>query len=157
MKKKPKLETAIWIMFITMIILYIIGARMIFTGVQRYANEAKAEYGGDHVGALIALVEDESASFEKRNSAIWALGQIGSERALPTLRELDTDEVQLPPTTPLLPLCNTVSRKRLSRLTGFLSHAGCTGFYDSATHCSSTLCLRRQLCIKSTGTGNTGH
>ncbi|MDZ8119217.1 HEAT repeat domain-containing protein [Pontiella agarivorans] len=97
MKKTPKLETAIWIMFITVIVLYTIGARMIFTGVQRYANEAQAIYGGDHVGALIALVEDENASFEKRNSAIWALGQIGSERALPALHKQDTDELQEPP------------------------------------------------------------
>lgn len=97
MKKKPKLETAIWIMFITVIVLYAIGARMIFTGVQRYAHEAQAIYGGDHVGALIARVEDENASFEQRNSAIWALGQIGSERALPALHKLDTDELQEPP------------------------------------------------------------
>lgn len=97
MLKKPKLETALWIMIITVFVLYGIGARLIFTGVQRSAQEAQEIYGGDHVGALIALVEDESASFEKRNSAIWALGQIGSERALPTLRELDTNEVQQPP------------------------------------------------------------
>lgn len=97
MKRKPRIETALWIMFITMLVLYGLGAKLVFSGVQRYADEAQETYGGDHVGALIALVEDEDASFEKRNGAIWALGQIGSERALPTLQKLDTDEVQEPP------------------------------------------------------------
>ena len=95
--KKPKLEIALWIMFITMLVLYGIGARLLFSSVQHYAYAAQDTYGGDHVGALIALVKDEQAPYENRNGAIWALGQIGSDRALPILRELDTDEIQEPP------------------------------------------------------------
>jgi hypothetical protein len=97
MIKKPKLETAIIIAIVTMFALYGLGARLIFKGVQHYATDAQSLYGGDSVGALIALVEDETASFEKRNSAIWALGQLGNDRALPTLQMLDTNEVQEAP------------------------------------------------------------
>lgn len=119
MIKKPKLETALWIVFITVIILYGAGARLIFGGVQRYAHDARETYGGDHVGALIALVEDESASFEKRNSAIWALGQIGSDRALPTLRKLDTDEVQHPPYDSTAGIIQYGVEKAIKQINGF--------------------------------------
>ena len=77
--------------------LYAVGARMIFKSVKHFSEDAIAVYGGDHVGALIAMVEDESAPFDKRNSAIWALGQIGDDRALPALIQLDTGERQEPP------------------------------------------------------------
>jgi hypothetical protein len=97
MIKKPTLEIAIIITSITVFVLYGTGARLVFNGVKQYAVEAKASYGGDAVGALIALVEDENALFEKRNSAIWALGQLGSDRALPVLTRLDTDEIQQAP------------------------------------------------------------
>lgn len=97
MIKKPTLETAIIITIITVLVLYGAGARLIYNGVKQYASEARSVYGGDAVGALIALVEDNDASFEKRNSAIWALGQLGSDRALPVLTRLDTNEIQEPP------------------------------------------------------------
>lgn len=97
MIKKPTLEIAIVITIITVFVLYGAGARLIYNGVKQYTEEAQTHYGGDAVGALIALVEDEAAPFEKRNSAIWALGQLGSERALPVLTRLDTNEVQEPP------------------------------------------------------------
>jgi len=97
MIKKPTLEIAIIITIITVFVLYGAGARLIYNGVKQYTTEALASYGGDAAGALIALVEDESASFEKRNGAIWALGQLGSDRALPVLTRLDTDEIQEPP------------------------------------------------------------
>lgn len=97
MIKKPTLEIAIIVTTITVFILYGAGARLIYNGVKQYATEAQTIYGGDAAGALIALVEDESASFEKRNSAIWALGQLGNDRALPVLSRLDTDEIQQPP------------------------------------------------------------
>ncbi len=95
--KKPRFSTAISIMVITTLVIYALGCRMIYSSVKKYADEARAIYGGETVPALIALLEDESAPFEKRNSAIWALGQIGDKRALPVLKKYDTDEQQKPP------------------------------------------------------------
>lgn len=97
MIKKPTLEIAIIITIITVAVLYGAGARLIYNGVKSAATEAQSNYGGDAVGALVALVGDQDAPFEKRNSAIWALGQLGSDRALPILTQLDTNEEQEPP------------------------------------------------------------
>lgn len=93
----PKPRTAIIIMVLTVLGLYGYGSRLIFSTVRTVALEAQATYSGDPVVALIALVEDETAPFDKRNSAIWALGQIGDKQALPVLQELDTHEVQSAP------------------------------------------------------------
>lgn len=119
MFKKPTIETAIRIMFITVIVLYSIGARMIFTGVQRCAVDAQEIYGGDAVGALIALVEDEQAPFEKRNSAVWALGQLGSKRALPALQKLDTNEIQKPPYDSTASIVQYGVEKAIRQINGF--------------------------------------
>ncbi len=47
----------------------------------------------DCVSALIKVVEDEDNSFKERNSAIWALGQLGDKRALSTLEEMYTGNI----------------------------------------------------------------
>ncbi|VGO21530.1 HEAT repeat domain-containing protein [Pontiella sulfatireligans] len=92
-----KFKIAMLIMALTVAVLYGFGCRLIFTQVQQVAREAQASYGGEPVPALIALVEDEQALFEKRNTAIWALGQICDKRALPALQRLETSEIQHPP------------------------------------------------------------
>ena len=38
--------------------------------------------------ALAAYVESEHHTYQERNHAIWALGEIGDRRALPTLERL---------------------------------------------------------------------
>lgn len=119
MISKPKLETAIVITCITVLVLYGFGARLIFKGVQLYATEAQALYGGDAVGALVALVEDESVSFEKRNSSIWALGQLGSARALPILTKLDTDEEQEAPYDSTSYIIQYSVEKAIKQINGF--------------------------------------
>jgi hypothetical protein len=48
--------------------------------------QARWQYGGDCVSALMAQLDDTDEGFRNRNHAIWALGQIGDVRAMPTLR-----------------------------------------------------------------------
>ena len=50
--------------------------------------EAQQEFGGDCVEALTAHANSGQHTFEERNRAIWALGEIGDKRALPALGEL---------------------------------------------------------------------
>jgi hypothetical protein len=119
MIKKPKLEVAIIIMIITVFVLYGIGTRLIFKGVQQYSTAAQSTYGGDAVGALIALVEDENASFESRNSAIWALGQLGSERALPILGSLNYPTNQEPPYDSTAYIVEYGVKKSIRQIHGF--------------------------------------
>jgi hypothetical protein len=55
------------------------------------AVRATEVFPGDEVEALVVLVQSEDRSFADRNRAVWALGQLGDERALPMLKRFYTD------------------------------------------------------------------
>jgi hypothetical protein len=57
----------------------------IAVAINSISSEAVKEYGPDKVQALIAYVDCEDKNLKKRNSAVWALGQIGDKRALNVL------------------------------------------------------------------------
>jgi len=75
------------------LLFFIITCTWIGYDVKKQCYDAKAEYGGDCVEALIAVLKDENKGFRTRNSAIWALGQLGDSRALPTLEGLYTGNI----------------------------------------------------------------
>jgi len=56
-------------------------------------REAQYEYEGGCVEAIIASLNDENNSFRTRNNAIWTLGQMGDERALPVLQSYYTGNI----------------------------------------------------------------
>jgi hypothetical protein len=56
-------------------------------------QNAKWQYGGDCVEALIATLNDEHQGYRTRNHAIWALGQFGDSRALPILQKYYTGNI----------------------------------------------------------------
>lgn len=72
------------------VLFFIISCTLIGFSVKEKCADAQAEYGGECVPALIVLLEDESNSFSERNSAIWALGQMGDARALEILNKFST-------------------------------------------------------------------
>jgi len=72
---------------------FVIVCTMIGYEVKNQCTDSKAEYGGDCVEALISLLNDENKSFHSRNSAIWALGQLGDARALPVLEKYFTGNI----------------------------------------------------------------
>ena len=58
---------------------------------------ATQKYPGDKVEALIMLVESKENGYRAhryraKNHALWALGQLGDKRALPSLKKLVTGE-----------------------------------------------------------------
>jgi hypothetical protein len=53
---------------------------------RRTADRARAQFGGDRVIGLARMVDCESCGLGERNRAVWALGELGDERALPALR-----------------------------------------------------------------------
>ncbi len=67
---------------------YIIGR-----DVKRLCLEAKRDYSGDCVEALITQLNDENQDFRARNHAVWALGQLGDSRALLTLQKYYTGNI----------------------------------------------------------------
>ena len=60
------------------------------SSVKKVSAQAVQEYPGDRLEALMKYVESENHSLRKRNRTVWALGQIGDSRALPTLEKYYT-------------------------------------------------------------------
>lgn len=72
------------------LVLFISVCWTIRTSVKEMCVVAVKEYPSDRVEALIAYASSEKHSLKKRNRAVWALGQIGDERALPMLESFYT-------------------------------------------------------------------
>jgi HEAT repeat protein len=77
---------------------------IIGSSLRQFSRNAQAQFPGNRVEALIALVKCDSCNRRDRNNAVWALGQLDDQRALPVLEScvagnscgsLDRDTVQL--------------------------------------------------------------
>jgi len=90
---KSKLLYLAAIGFSVLLFFFVITCTCIGYSVKYHCYQAKQKYSGDRVEALIAMLNDESQSFGDRNSAIWALGQLGDERALPVLQSYYTGDI----------------------------------------------------------------
>lgn len=60
-------------------------------GVRGAVSHAQEGFPGDPVTALISVATSEEIKIADRDRAIWALGQLGSPEALPTLQSMVTD------------------------------------------------------------------
>ncbi|HLO61288.1 MAG TPA: hypothetical protein VK179_21230 [Bacteroidales bacterium] len=58
--------------------------------VNKYCDYAKSHYPGDNVEALIAELKSQNSSLEEKNHVIWTLEYVGDDRALSTLKSLQT-------------------------------------------------------------------
>lgn len=63
---------------------------VIFRDVKHVCAEARKEFPGDHVEALITYLKSDTHSFKEKNRAIWALGELADKRALTVLISLRT-------------------------------------------------------------------
>jgi len=93
----------------------------IFSDVKSICTEAQTEFEGDCVDALMALVESDKFGYREKNKAIWALGQLGDERALPLLEKLYTGEVQEKPFDPSRRIVQYTVKKALKQCRGEFS------------------------------------
>lgn len=98
------------------LLFFVIACTWIGYEVKKQCYEAKQEYGGDCVEALIALLNDENKGFRARNDAIWALGQLGDSRALPVLQSYYTGNI--PPREPLDKSISQYELKKAINLAG---------------------------------------
>jgi hypothetical protein len=81
-----------------------------YKSVSNTCTNAKAEYNSDCVEAMIAILDSKNETFVDRNHAIWVLGQLADDRALPKLKEYYKgvpDEVE--------PLNKTLSQYELQK------------------------------------------
>ena len=69
---------------------FFVSANLIGNEVEKRCKIAQQEYEGDCVEALMRLIEDETTDYREKNSAIWALGQLGDKRALLFLQKYYT-------------------------------------------------------------------
>lgn len=98
------------------ILLFVTTFTWIGNDVKTQCQAAKWQYGGNCPDALISLLNDENQSFRSRNSAIWALGQLGDNRALPVLQSYYTGNI--PDREPLNGVISQYELKKAINLTG---------------------------------------
>lgn len=72
------------------LLIFFVSANIIGNHVNNHCHIAQDKYEGDCVEALMKLTEDETAGYGEKNSAVWALGQMGNKRALPFLQKYYT-------------------------------------------------------------------
>ncbi len=92
-KIKNKIFYVVVIGISIIVFLFLIGVTWIGHDVKAQCKDATAKYGGNCVYALSALLDDENNSFRERNSAIWALGELGDRKALPVLKKYYTGNI----------------------------------------------------------------
>ena len=99
-----------------LILFFVITCTWIGYDVKNQCHQAQKDYGNTCVESLIKLVQDQNRSFASRNSAIWALGQLGDPSALNVLQNLYTGNV---PNRE--PLNETISQYELQKAIQLLS------------------------------------
>lgn len=92
-KTREKILYAAAIGISTFVLFFVITAVWIGYEAKSICQEAKWRYGGECVEALLAQLDDTGQSYRARNHAVWALGQYGDSRALPTLEKYFTGQV----------------------------------------------------------------
>lgn len=78
---------------VVLFLLFFAASLQIGEDVRKQCDVARQIYGGDCVEGLIETLHDETQSFKTRNSAVWALGQMGDSRALPELQKYYTGNI----------------------------------------------------------------
>ena len=75
------------------LVLILYGLRTwVYFGALEAGWDAQSSHPGDKIEALISVLESEQSSLKEKNHAVWALGQLRDERAVPALEELYTGE-----------------------------------------------------------------
>jgi hypothetical protein len=74
------------------LILFVMLCWSIRSSVKSISAEATHEHAGDRIEALMTYVNSEDHTLRERNRAVWALGQIGDERAVPALERFYVGE-----------------------------------------------------------------
>jgi len=98
---------------LTLLVLVLAGGILsIRSGLQRFSDDAVARFPGERAEALMQVVDCDACSLEDRNHAVWALGQMLEERAIPVLREHFDGQ----PCTHATRLCQYELRKAIRKI-----------------------------------------
>jgi len=77
----------------TFVLVFLVTATWIGVSVKEKCLIAEGKYGGDCTHALMLTLDDESNSYRVRNEAIWALGQLGDQKAKSTIERYYTGNI----------------------------------------------------------------
>lgn len=75
------------------LLIFLTTSTIIGFSVKEKCQNAQQKYEGDCPQALADFLQDEDNSLKDRNSAIWALGQMGDDSALPVLQKYYTGQI----------------------------------------------------------------
>ena len=95
----------------------------IFSSVRDKCNEAISDYQKDCVDSLVLVLESETKNYKEKNDAIWALGQIADERALPALEKLQTGNMP-----EREPLDSTISQYEIEKAIRWINQGNWTSW-----------------------------
>ena len=93
MNMKEKLLILLAVGAGTFALFFVISAVWIGQEVKNRCFEAQGRYGGECVPALMHWLDDPDNDYGSRNSATWALGQMGDRRAFPVLEKYYTGDI----------------------------------------------------------------
>ncbi|MFC1687260.1 HEAT repeat domain-containing protein [Patescibacteria group bacterium] len=99
----------------TLVLVFLISVTIIGHGVKDTCQMAKDTYSGTCVSALISYLDDPTNDMRNRNSAVWALGQLGDTASLETLKKFHTGEDEFP-----VNLSQELSQLQLKRAIGYM-------------------------------------
>jgi hypothetical protein len=88
-----KLICSFAFLIVIFFLLFIATGILIGKEVNNRCSKAQKEYQEDCVESLMQLLDDNKKDFRSRNSAVWALGQLGDKRALAVLQKYYTADI----------------------------------------------------------------
>jgi hypothetical protein len=90
---KPFLGYGFLVMAGTFILFFMGTCAWIGFSVKEKCLAAQEQYGGSCTSALMEYLQDETGhNLKERNQAVWALGQLGNQDALPVLKKYYTGQ-----------------------------------------------------------------
>lgn len=78
-------------LFVVLLVLLADGL-LIGSNLRQFSRNAQSQFPGNRVEALISLVKCQSCNRRDRDNAVWALGQLDDQRALPVLESCRGEE-----------------------------------------------------------------
>jgi hypothetical protein len=104
------------ILLILFFLFFLVTGVWIGFGVKDNCRTAQEKYGENCVNSLVLLLDNDDEDFRSRNSAIWALGQLGDEKSLSVLEKYYTGDI--PDREPLDQGISQYELKKAINLTG---------------------------------------
>ena len=89
--KKP-FGVALLVILVVFVAAYGLLSWQRYTTIRTVCAEVRVEHAGDRIEALVSHLNSAQVDLEEKTRAIWVLGELRDERAVPTLQSLHRSE-----------------------------------------------------------------